>query len=224
MKRHVTSTTLFALIMMLVMLTGACGQKELVQPDTVTGSGGQVEDGAEGTPDNTAGEEQPDSDANSGNAEQQPEGNTNSGVTRQPEAQPDAGAAQQEKRQIKVYVTDDELIDLIEQDAEISFDSEETKLKAAFAALAQSKEEGKMSLWNKIELLDAKFDNGAAELNIHMPDEARLGSSGEVLAVDAIQKTMFQFVEVTSLNILVDGEAVESLMGHVELGHPFKKQ
>ncbi|MFD0713629.1 GerMN domain-containing protein [Paenibacillus sp. GCM10027626] len=224
MKRHVTSTTLFALIMMLVMLTAACGQKELVQPDAVTGSGGQVEDGAEGTPDNPAGEEQPDSDANSGNAEQQPETNTNSGVTGQPEAQPDAGAAQQEKQQIKVYVTDDELIDLIEQDAEISFDSEETKLKAAFAALAQSKEEGKMSLWNNVELLNVKFDNGAAELNIHMPDEARLGSSGEVLAVDAIQKTMFQFEEVTSLNILVDGEAVESLMGHVELEHPFKKQ
>jgi hypothetical protein len=34
---------------------------------------------------------------------------------------------------------------------------------------------------------------------------------------------MFQFPEVNTLDILLNGEKVESLMGHMDLPHPFKK-
>ncbi|MBY3626982.1 GerMN domain-containing protein [Acinetobacter sp. CUI P1] len=62
-----------------------------------------------------------------------------------------------------------------------------------------------------------------ATLDIHLPNSARLGSTGEDVALQVIQKTVFQFDEIKSLDLLVDGKAVESLMGHVELEHPIMK-
>ncbi|MNJ00980.1 hypothetical protein D3C73_1604640 [compost metagenome] len=51
-----------------------------------------------------------------------------------------------------------------------------------------------------------------------------MGSGGEVLLMDALKKAVFQFSEVQALDILVDGKIVDSLMGHVELEHPIKRQ
>lgn len=60
-------------------------------------------------------------------------------------------------------------------------------------------------------------------MDVHMPDEARLGAGGEQFALDALTKTMFQFDEVKSVELLVDGAKVESLMGHVDLEHPLTR-
>jgi hypothetical protein len=45
-----------------------------------------------------------------------------------------------------------------------------------------------------------------------------------MFAIDALQKTFFQFDEVQSLELLVDGNQIESLMGHVELEHPMTRK
>ncbi|MNY78319.1 hypothetical protein D3C86_2185150 [compost metagenome] len=56
-----------------------------------------------------------------------------------------------------------------------------------------------------------------------IPEDAHLGASGEDLALQALLKTSFQFDEVKTVDILVDGKSVDSLMGHVELEHPFSR-
>ncbi len=43
------------------------------------------------------------------------------------------------------------------------------------------------------------------------------------MLLEAIQKTLFQFPEVDSIDILVDGKPADSLMGHMELPHPIKR-
>lgn len=60
-------------------------------------------------------------------------------------------------------------------------------------------------------------------LDITVSGEGRLGAPGEAMLLQAIQKTLFQFPEVDSIDILVDGKPVESLMGHMDLPHPMKR-
>ena len=69
----------------------------------------------------------------------------------------------------------------------------------------------------------AEFKDGLVTVDINLPNEARLGSGGESLAIDALKATLFQFQEVNEIELLVDGAKVDTLMGHVELEYPMKR-
>ncbi|MEI0738627.1 hypothetical protein VQ056_21580 [Paenibacillus sp. JTLBN-2024] len=47
-------------------------------------------------------------------------------------------------------------------------------------------------LWGKIELKKLTLKTEQITMDVHMPDEARLGAGGEQFALDALTKTMFQ--------------------------------
>ncbi|WP_315371300.1 GerMN domain-containing protein [Paenibacillus xylanexedens] len=129
-----------------------------------------------------------------------------------------------EKKTITVFYTDEEELELHKASAEISYASDDAKYKAAFESLQQSKDAKLVALWSKeIELKSVQFKDGALTLDIHMPDTARLGAGGESYALDALKQTFFQFDEVKSLDLLVDGQQTESLMGHVDLEHPMTR-
>ncbi|WP_138492904.1 GerMN domain-containing protein [Paenibacillus pinistramenti] len=128
---------------------------------------------------------------------------------------------------IKLYYADQDFVDLKETTRQIQFeDSEDSagKYKAAFEALQDSTDSGLVSLWAKVQLLSVKFADGEVTIDIHLPDEARLGSDGELMALESLQKTMFQFNEVTSIELLVDGQQLETLMGHADLLHPMTRE
>ena len=122
--------------------------------------------------------------------------------------------------EITVYVTDPQVERLLQVKQEISFSDQTEKYDSAFKALQSSNNPDLISLWGKIELKSISFDAGKITMDIHMPDEARLGSGGESFALTALKNTLFQFDEVRSIELLVDNESVSSLMGHVELDHP----
>ncbi|MNJ37652.1 Sporulation and spore germination [compost metagenome] len=124
--------------------------------------------------------------------------------------------------QIKLYYTDDNLMELTEVQREIEFQEEQDKYAEAFKQL-QIAESGFFSLWEKVILNKASLADGVLHIDIQLPDEARLGSGAEVLAIDSLKATVFQFVEVQKLELTVDGEQVESLMGHVELEYPMTR-
>ncbi|KAA8751435.1 GerMN domain-containing protein [Paenibacillus sp. UASWS1643] len=129
-----------------------------------------------------------------------------------------------EKKTITVFYTDEEELELHKASTEISYASDDAKYKAAFESLQQSKDAKLVPLWSKeIELKSVQFKDGALTLDIHMPDTARLGAGGESYALDALKQTFFQFDEVKSLDLLVDGQQTESLMGHVDLEHPMTR-
>ncbi|MCM3747550.1 GerMN domain-containing protein [Paenibacillus pasadenensis] len=127
------------------------------------------------------------------------------------------------KQKIVIYQTDAELTELKELKTEISFPKEEKKLQAALEALAGDDRDGALSLWQGVKLNSVSVVDGAAKVDITIPADSRLGGPGEQLALDAMAKTVFQFKDIQSLDLLVDGEAVDSLMGHVELPHPIKR-
>lgn len=124
---------------------------------------------------------------------------------------------------IAVYYTDPEMMELIEGSAAITYKDADDKYDAAFKALQQSDDPNQIPLWEKVELNSSKLEDGNLTLDLTIPAEANLGAGGELFAVDAIKNTFFQFEEVTSLQLTVDGEQVESLMGHVELENPMTR-
>ncbi|WP_128099949.1 GerMN domain-containing protein [Paenibacillus sp. DCT19] len=124
---------------------------------------------------------------------------------------------------VEVYYADAELLGLEQQKQTIDFKEETEKYQKTFEALQSNSDENLISLWDQVELLSTTFEDGALTLDVHIPEEASLGSSGELLALDALTQTMFQFDEVSSIDVLVDGEASESLMGHSELEHPIQR-
>ncbi|MUG85519.1 hypothetical protein GNP92_04040 [Paenibacillus timonensis] len=147
-----------------------------------------------------------------------------SGTDETSAANADAPEAEVEKLTIQVYYTDDNLMDLKPKSREIEFTADRSKYESAFEAL-QKADDGLLSLWEKVVLNTVKFDETSGQLNldISLPDEARLGAGGESLALEALKNTMFQFDEVKQIELTLDGAQVESLMGHVDLEHPMSR-
>lgn len=128
------------------------------------------------------------------------------------------------EREATIYLTDAELLETVERTVKLTYESESDLIKAAIAALQKDDGENALSLWKPIEIKSAELAEGQVTVDIHIPDEARLGAPGELLAIETLQKTLFQFEFVQAIDILIDGEAAESLMGHVDLEHPIKKE
>lgn len=123
-----------------------------------------------------------------------------------------------------IYGSDDELLQLTERKAAIAYVDGQDMIEKAVAELSKDGNDGQVSLWSRIIFNETRLNSdGAVTIDIHIPDEARLGAPGEKLLVDSLLKTLFQFPEVHAIQLLVDGEAIESLMGHVELTHPFTR-
>ena len=119
------------------------------------------------------------------------------------------------------YVTDEDMDGLVERRTEVKPDDPGAIYRLAIEALKREDEAaGEYSLWKHAEFCRVELSDGVLTVDLTLPDEARLGSMGEALAIEAIARTAFQFDEVEALEILVDGERVESLMGHEELAHP----
>lgn len=218
---------LSAALLALVMVAGAgCGQKPAAAP--------AQQEAAQQTDDTSVNAAQSDqTDAaepgEAGNAQEEKEAGTNHQADQTDKHEdtdkPDQKTEQasEQKQTIEVYYTDPEELELKKSEKEIRYGQENDKYKAAFKALQESGDSNLIPLWGKMELKSLEFKDGLVTLDIHMPDEARLGAGGEQFALDALTKTMFQFKEVESIELLVDGQKLESLMGHMDLDHPIKR-
>lgn len=220
-----------ALLVTVMAVAAGCGNKPTAAPpqtqgagseDTVTEVQGETEITEPTTvePDETSSTPTPDTTTS------ESEGTNSTGGTSpssENTGKTDTSQAT-EKKTINVFFTDPEELELHESTATVTYVAEKDKYKSAFEALQQSTDDTLVPLWSKeIELKSVQFKDGALTLDIHMPDTARLGAGGEVFAIDALKKTFFQFDEVKTLDLLVDGQQSESLMGHVDLEHPMTK-
>ncbi|MNI46658.1 Sporulation and spore germination [compost metagenome] len=124
---------------------------------------------------------------------------------------------------IDTYYTNDQMLELVKESKEVTFKEEQDKYITALQSLQNSNNSDLFPLWGKVEFHSAVLKDGVLTINISLPDEARLGAGGEVLALDALKKTMFQFSEVQSIELLVDDQQVDTLMGHEELEHPMTR-
>ncbi|GAA0135469.1 hypothetical protein YSY43_23090 [Paenibacillus sp. YSY-4.3] len=125
---------------------------------------------------------------------------------------------------IQAFFTDDQLDELFAENKEIAYSDDADKYMQTLKALQHSGIPGHLPLWDKVSFKQAVFEGGKLTVDLTLPDEARLGAGGEALAVESLTKALFQFEEVQSIEILVDGQEADTLMGHVELEHPFLRK
>jgi hypothetical protein len=126
--------------------------------------------------------------------------------------------------EISVFGADPELLEMRERKASVANGSEAEVVQAALAELMKETDDGTtVSMWKDVQLLSSKLEEGVVTIDIQIPDESRVGAPGETLMIETMKSTLFQFPFVQSFDILVAGEAVESMMGHVELEHPYVK-
>lgn len=196
---------IFGVLVLLLVLSSGCGQKPQASPETGTGNTG----GNQQNVDTPAGVEPGESDPMQG-AGQTPDAGSEGDVSAQSES-------------IDTYYTDDQMLELTKVSREISFQAEQDKYLEALKALQSSSDPKLFPLWGKAEFRSASLKDGTLTVDLSLPDEARLGAGGEALAIDALKNTLFQFSEVNAIELLVDGQEVDTLMGHVELEHPLSR-
>ncbi len=131
---------------------------------------------------------------------------------------------EKQEKEIVVFEADDQLLELVESKTKVTYGTDEELVTKAMEALQQQHGEKTVSLWNKLEIKSTKLEANQAIIDISIPDEARVGSSAELFTLEALKKTLFQFDFVHTIELLIDGEKKEDLMGHVELEHPMKRE
>ncbi|MFL1672390.1 GerMN domain-containing protein [Paenibacillus dendritiformis] len=194
-----------AVLVLSISLVTACGAK----PTTNAGQ-----------PEVPPTETQPDNGAVQNPGEDQQEANQ-----REPEKEePVNQEPEKQEQSITAYVSDSDLMELKSYSAKIQFADDEEKYKEALKALQTSDNPEDTPLWKKIEFKSVKLSDGTLTVDIHIPDDARLGAGGESFAIEALTKTLFQFDEIKAVDVLVDGQAEESMMGHVTLEHPIHRE
>ncbi|WP_340024385.1 GerMN domain-containing protein [Paenibacillus sp. FSL K6-1096] len=197
---------------MLLLVISGCGDKPTAAPAATATPDSSVSGGAGGN------------DVISATATPEATSTPEPTATAAPEKTDKPAAPEKQSLSIKVFYTDPQQMDLVTGEATIAFKDDKEKYTEVFKALQNSSKADQIPLWNKIELKSLEFSNGQVVLDIHKPDEAQLGAGGEALAISALSQTFFQFDEVKNIDVLVDGEQVESLMGHVDLVHPITRE
>lgn len=72
-------------------------------------------------------------------------------------------------------------------------------------------------------VLGVKITDGLAEVNLNRrATQLNVGSQGEALAVASIVNTLTKLPEIFKVKIIIEGEEVESLAGHVDLSETFE--
>lgn len=130
---------------------------------------------------------------------------------------------QNKELKIKAYYSDEQMEKLVEKEVTIRFKQESDKYKEALKTLTVSTDAKIFPLFKGFTFKTVELKNGQLTIDLSMKPESRLGSGGEAMLLDALQRTLFQFNEIQTIEVLVDGAKVESLMGHMELTHPIKR-
>jgi spore germination protein GerM len=93
----------------------------------------------------------------------------------------------------------------------------------ALKALTKSPDDQAVALFEGFTFLSADQKQGKLTIDLALPKESQLGAPGEELLLNSLKKTMFQFKEINAIEVLVNGQKVESLLGHMDLPHPIVK-
>jgi spore germination protein GerM len=124
---------------------------------------------------------------------------------------------------LKLYFGNAEGDSLVSKAVTLEPAKDKTIYLEALNELTKSTDDQNVALFAGFTFLSAEINNGTLTINLKLPEESQLGAPGEELLLDSLKKTMFQFAEINAIEVLVNGEKVESLLGHMDLPHPITK-
>jgi spore germination protein GerM len=128
-----------------------------------------------------------------------------------------------ETNTLTFYYVDGQLMEVLQEERDIHFSSEEEKWQEIWSALQLPQDDNMLSLWHNVDLIEAELLDSQLVLNLSLPDQMELGSSGEGFAIQTLINTFGQVKDVNTIQLLIDGESIETLAGHVLIKDPFSK-
>ena len=143
-------------------------------------------------------------------------------VTQKPEKE-----KQEQKLTINVYYPDAQGTKLIAVKREIKATGQKDKYTAAMESLMQgTKAKGQTTIIPKqAKLRSVKVKDGLATVDFSRDIVKHFvgGSTGEEMLVGSVVNTLTEFRDVKKVQILIEGKAVETLGGHMDLSEPLKR-
>ncbi len=128
---------------------------------------------------------------------------------------------------IKVYYPNDAATKLVAVKRKIKTTAAEDKYTAAIKSLMQgTKEKGQSTIIPKqAKLRSVKVEKGVAKVDFSQDIIKNFvgGSTGEEMLVGSVVNTLTEFPEVKQVQILVEGNSIESLAGHMDLSTPLSR-
>lgn len=127
-----------------------------------------------------------------------------------------------------VYRADNDLQYLIAENITLDNVKKEDRFKEVLQALASGKpkiDKVQNIFPENTKVINVKVKDGLAEANFSKELLLRHigGSSYELLLVGSIVNTLTEFPEIKQVQILVDGERIETINGHMDLVDPLKR-
>ncbi len=123
-----------------------------------------------------------------------------------------------------IYSVDEQSMELTERKDIIEYSDETELISKAMDALKADPEAGSVSLWKNVPVHSVKLAEGIVQIDISITDEARVGAEGESRMLESLQKTMFQYSFVEGIEIYIDGEKSDSMLGHMGLDYPMVRE
>ena len=142
-------------------------------------------------------------------------------------ASADAKQVEAKELTVKVYYPNDVGERLVAVSRKVKLSVGTDKYTAAMKSLMQgTKEKGQSAIIpRQAKLRSVKVKDGVATVDFSGDILKHFvgGSTGEEMLVGSVVNTLTEFPEVTSVQILIDGNPVESLAGHMDLTVPIKR-
>ena len=143
------------------------------------------------------------------------------------ETTPPVEKARVEDMKVKVYYPDESGLRLVEVEREIKVSKDADKYAAAVETMMTAPAEQELTeiFPKRAKLLDVTVDNGVATVNFDGELQKHFvgGSAGETFLVGSVVNTLTNFDEIKSVLILIDGQKIESLAGHMDLSEPIER-
>lgn len=128
----------------------------------------------------------------------------------------------EDTKEINIYISDEEGLNLKTEKANIKMDSLEAEVKEALNAL-MNRDGEERTIPEGTKLLGLKIKNGTAivDLSKELSSNHTGGSSAETQTVYSIVDTVtLNFPEIKDVRILIEGKTEKTIAGHIDISYP----
>ena len=146
--------------------------------------------------------------------------------TEQMQDQEKSAAAEPKELMVNVYYPRSDGTGLVAVRRTISTEKDDKYTAAMKSLLTGTKEKGQTNVFpKKAKLRSVVVKDGIATVDFSKELQTNFsgGSTGEEMLIGSIVNTLTDFPEVQKVSILIDGSAVETLSGHMDLSEPLTR-
>ena len=146
--------------------------------------------------------------------------------TEQMQDQEKSVAAEPTELMVNVYYPRSDGTGLVAVRRTVSTENDDKYTAAMKSLLTGTKEKGQTNVFpKKAKLRSVVVKDGIATVDFSKELQTNFsgGSTGEEMLIGSIVNTLTDFPEVQKVSILIDGSAVETLSGHMDLSEPLTR-